>query len=50
MEMEEQIQQNIYKALQDIEGVAGSSSARSSLNLQNAEAKDSLKNCTRKKI
>lgn len=39
MEMEEAIQQNIYKALQDIEGYGAPSSARNSLNLS-AEIKD----------
>lgn len=34
MEMEEDVQQNIMKALQDIENIGGSSSARNSLNLQ----------------
>lgn len=40
MEMEESIQQNIYKALQDIEGIGAPSSARNSLNLQNADIRD----------
>lgn len=35
MEMEETVQQNIMKALQDIENIGGSASARTSLNLQN---------------
>lgn len=35
MEMEENVQQNIMKALQDIENIGGSASARNSLNLQN---------------
>lgn len=35
MEMEENVQRNIMKALQDIENIGGSGSARSSLNLQN---------------
>lgn len=35
MEMEENVQQNIMKALQDIENIGGSTSARNSLNLQN---------------
>lgn len=35
MEMEENVQQNIMKALQDIENIGGSSSARDSLSLQN---------------
>jgi protein HOOK3 len=39
MEMEETVQQNIMKALQDIENIGGSSSARNSLNLS-AEIKD----------
>lgn len=34
MEMEENVQQNIMKALQDIENIGGPSSARNSLNLQ----------------
>lgn len=42
MEMEESIQQYIYKALQDIEGTAGgvTSSARNSLNLQGIDGRD----------
>ena len=39
MEMEESVQQNIMKALQDIENIGGSASARNSLNLSQ-EAKD----------
>lgn len=39
MMMEETVQQNIMKALQDIENIGGSSSARNSLNLS-AEIKD----------
>ncbi|CRL02394.1 CLUMA_CG015308, isoform A [Clunio marinus] len=35
MEMEETVQQNIMKALQDIENIGGSASARNSLNIQN---------------
>ena len=35
MEMEENVQQNIMKALQDIENIGGPSSARPSLNFQN---------------
>lgn len=40
MEMEESIQQYIYKALQDIEGSGKPTSGRSSLNLQPSENKD----------
>lgn len=40
MEMEENVQQNIMKALQDIENIGGSASARNSLNLQNVDVRD----------
>lgn len=40
MEMEVSVQQNIMKALQDIENIGASSSARNSLNLQNEVIKD----------
>lgn len=40
MEMEESVQRNIMKALQEIENIGGSSSARNSLNLSNEQAKD----------
>jgi len=38
MEMEETIQQNIMRALQEIENIGGSSSARDSLNLQSFDS------------
>lgn len=47
MEMEETIQQNIYKALQDIEGLGAPSSARNSLNLS-AEIKDDREHLAQK--
>lgn len=40
MEMEESVQQNIMRALQEIENIGGSASARNSLNLQSIDSKD----------
>lgn len=48
MEMEESVQQNIMRALQEIENIGTPSSARHSLNLSNEQVKDDLEKMAQK--
>lgn len=48
MEMEEDIQRNIMKALQEIENIGTPSSARNSINLQGADIKDDREHLAQK--